>query len=193
MLTKLKQLFRSSQPQTTKRKQRKGKTASRPLADARPGDIDSFIEAVYQADAKGNSPWVLRDESVLQTLRRALEFTVHKGVWLQQQDGEVAHWQGRLLSLRHGEGPPLGMVLACRPDDEAAWQLRFLHQPGVEGQWPWYAPADGHSTQPERRPAANAAAALLPLGHRQPRSRRIYAAIRRCLRGGDLRSPRQVG
>ncbi|WP_328716268.1 GNAT family N-acetyltransferase [Halomonas elongata] len=36
------------------------------------------------------------------------------------------HWQGRLLALRHGDGPPLGMVLACRPDDEAAWQLRFF-------------------------------------------------------------------
>lgn len=140
MLTKLKQLFRSSQPQTTKRKQRKGKAASRPLADARHADIDSFIEAVYQADAKGNSPWVLRDESVLQTLRRALEFTVHKGVWLQQQDGEVAHWQGRLLSLRHGEGPPLGMVLACRPDDEAAWQLRFFY---ISQEWK----GSGHGTR----------------------------------------------
>ncbi|WP_422102976.1 GNAT family N-acetyltransferase [Vreelandella sp.] len=138
MLTKLKQLFRAH-PSTT-RPARHGVKRPRPLEEARPEDIDRFIEAVYQADAKGSSPWVLRDDNVLDTLRRALEFTVHRGLWLQREEGQVARWQGRLLALRHGEGPPLGMVLACRPDDEAAWQLRFFY---ISQEWK----GSGHGTR----------------------------------------------
>lgn len=140
MLTKLKRLFTSDSPQPTARQKRQGRKRSPPLEEARGEDIDSFIDAVYQADAKGHSPWVLRDSSVLGTLRRALEFTVHRGLWLQREEGQVAHWQGRLLALRHGEGPPLGMVLACRPDDEAAWQLRFFY---IGQEWK----GSGHGTR----------------------------------------------
>ncbi|MDN7131562.1 GNAT family N-acetyltransferase [Halomonas sp. AOP12-C2-37] len=141
MLTKLKQLFSAgtSQP-TTRHKRQSSVKRARPLEEARSEDIDSFIEAVYHADAKGHSPWVLKDKSVLETLRRALEFTVHRGLWLQRDEGKVAHWQGRLLALRHGDGPPLGMVLACRPDDEAAWQLRFFY---ISQEWK----GSGHGTR----------------------------------------------
>lgn len=106
--------------------------ATKGLEVAAMEDIDAFLEAARRADAKGHSPWVLRDESRLATLRRALEFTVQHGQWLQRDDGNIARWQGRLLKLRHGEGPTLGMLLACRPDDEAAWQLRFFF---VEPEW----------------------------------------------------------
>ncbi|MGM0826380.1 MAG: GNAT family N-acetyltransferase [Pseudomonadota bacterium] len=140
MLTRLKQLFGAGASQPSTRHKRQAAKRSRPLEDAREQDIDSFIEAVYHADAKGYSPWVLRDKSTLDTLRRALEFTVHRGLWLQREDGQVGHWQGRLLSLRHGEGPPLGMVLACRPDDEAAWQLRFFY---ISQEWK----GSGHGTR----------------------------------------------
>ncbi|WP_386080103.1 GNAT family N-acetyltransferase [Vreelandella sp. F11] len=140
MLTKLKRLFSSDSSQPAARQRRHAAKRSRPLEDAREEDIDNFIEAVYRADAKGHSPWVLRDSSVLETLRRALEFTVHRGLWLQREEGQVAHWQGRLLALRHGEGPPLGMVLACRPDDEAAWQLRFFY---IGQEWK----GSGHGTR----------------------------------------------
>ncbi|KPQ25457.1 MAG: Acetyltransferase (GNAT) domain [Halomonas sp. HL-48] len=140
MLTRLKQLFGAGASPPSTRHKRQGAKRSRPLEDAREEDIDSFIEAVYHADAKGYSPWVLRDKSTLDTLRRALEFTVHRGRWLQREDGQVGHWQGRLLSLRHGEGPPLGMVLACRPDDEAAWQLRFFY---ISQEWK----GSGHGTR----------------------------------------------
>lgn len=95
-------------------------------------EIERFLAAAQRADARGHSPWVLRDEARLATLRRALEFTAHRGLWLQRDGSHVAHWQGRLLVLKHGEGPPLGMLLACRPDDEAAWQLRFFF---VEPEW----------------------------------------------------------
>ena len=140
MLTRLKQLFGAGASQPSTRHKRQGAKRSRPLEDAREEDIDSFIEAVYHADAKGYSPWVLHDKSTLDTLRRALEFTLHRGRWLQREDGQVGHWQGRLLSLRHGEGPPLGMVLACRPDDEAAWQLRFFY---ISQEWK----GSGHGTR----------------------------------------------
>lgn len=102
------------------------------LVEARADDIGAFLEAARRADEQGHSPWVLRDEARLETLRRALEFTVHRGLWLQRDGNDVAHWQGRLLALRHGEGPLLGMLLACRPDDEAAWQLRFFF---IEPEW----------------------------------------------------------
>ncbi|MFC3284156.1 GNAT family N-acetyltransferase [Litchfieldella rifensis] len=105
---------------------------ARGLEAAQQDDIERFLEAARRADAQGHSPWVLRDAARLDTLRRALEFTVHRGLWLQRDGERVAHWQGRLLALRHGEGPPLGMLLACRPDDEAAWQLRFFF---IEPQW----------------------------------------------------------
>lgn len=95
-------------------------------------DIDAFLEAARRADAKGHSPWVLRDETRLATLRRALEFTVQHGQWLQHDGSSIARWQGQLLKLRHGDGPTLGMLLACRPDDEAAWQLRFFF---IEPEW----------------------------------------------------------
>ena len=102
------------------------------LEEASMEDIGAFLEAARRADTKGHSPWVLRDETRLATLRRALEFTVQHGQWLQRDGGNIARWQGRLLKLRHGEGPTLGMLLACRPDDEAAWQLRFFF---VEPEW----------------------------------------------------------
>lgn len=140
MLTRFKQLFASGTAKPTTRHKRQLAKRARPLEDARSEDIDNFIEAVYQADAKGYSPWVLRDKSVLETLRRALEFTVHRGLWLQREEGQVAHWQGCLLALRHGDGPPLGMVLACRPDDEAAWQLRFFY---ISQEWK----GSGHGTR----------------------------------------------
>ncbi|WP_252109559.1 MULTISPECIES: GNAT family N-acetyltransferase [unclassified Halomonas] len=139
MLTPFKKLF-SRAEKSSSRHRRQRTRHSRPLEKARDEDIDSFIEAVLQADGQGYSPWVLRNEDTLQTLRRALEFTVHRGLWLQRDDGQVAHWQGRLLSLRHGEGPPLGMVLACRPDDEAAWQLRFFY---ISKEWK----GSGHGTR----------------------------------------------
>lgn len=142
MLTKLKQLFTSdtAKPAARHKRKRQGAKRSRPLVDARNEDIDSFIEAVYQADAKGHSPWVLRDKSVLDTLRRALEFTVNRQLWMQRDNGQVSFWQGRLLALRHGDGPPLGMVLACRPDDEAAWQLRYFY---INQEWK----GSGHGTR----------------------------------------------
>lgn len=95
-------------------------------------DIDSFLEAARRADAQGHSPWVLRDEVHLATLRRALEFTVQRGQWLQREGSDIVRWQGRLLKLRHGEGPSLGMLLVCRPDEEAAWQLRFFY---IRPEW----------------------------------------------------------
>ncbi|MDN3554503.1 GNAT family N-acetyltransferase [Halomonas maura] len=96
------------------------------LAAAGEADIPLLLEAARRAEAEGLSPWVLRDEARLETLRRSLEFVVHRGLWLQREAGQVAHWQGRLLALRHGDGPVLGMLLVCRRDDEAAWQLRFF-------------------------------------------------------------------
>lgn len=95
-------------------------------------DIDSFLEAARRADAQGHSPWVLRDEVRMATLRRALEFTVQRGQWLQREGSDIARWQGQLLKLRHGEGPSLGMLLVCRPDEEAAWQLRFFY---IKPEW----------------------------------------------------------
>lgn len=95
-------------------------------------DIDSFLEAARRADAQGHSPWVLRDEVRLATLRRALAFTVQHGQWLQREGSDIARWQGQLLKLRHGEGPGLGMLLVCRPDEEAAWQLRFFY---IRPEW----------------------------------------------------------
>ncbi|MCS2610808.1 GNAT family N-acetyltransferase [Halomonas dongshanensis] len=140
MLTRLKRLFT---PQTAAPRAgtlRQPDRRARPLEAAREEDIDTFIQAVRQADAKGHSPWVLRNAQALETLRRALEFTQHRGLWLQREAGAIAHWQGRLLALRHGEGPPLGMVLACRPDDEAAWQLRFFY---ISQEWK----GSGHGTR----------------------------------------------
>ncbi|MFG6668293.1 GNAT family N-acetyltransferase [Halomonas sp. HNIBRBA4712] len=139
MLTTFKRLFsREGKPAS---RQRRGRPqGARALEKAQEQDIDTFLEAVTQADAKGHSPWVLRDQNTLETLRRALEFTVHRGLWLQQENGQVAHWQGQLLSLRHGDGPPLGMVLACRTDDEAAWQIRFFF---ISREWK----GSGHGTR----------------------------------------------
>lgn len=133
MLTKFKKLLTpaAKQPATPAAKVR-SKKRSTPLKEANSNEIDCFIEAVYKADQQGYSPWVLRDNSVLETLRRALEFTVHRGVWLQRHESQVAYWQGQLLALKHAEGPPLGMVLVCRPDDEAAWQLRFFY---ISQEW----------------------------------------------------------
>ncbi|MDN3524955.1 GNAT family N-acetyltransferase [Halomonas sabkhae] len=105
---------------------------SLPLEDARTDDIDGFLEAARRAERSGASPWVLRDEARLETLSRALEFVVHRGLWLQREQQGVAHWQGRLLALRHEDGHALGMAFVCRRDDEAAWQLRFFY---VEPQW----------------------------------------------------------
>ena len=102
------------------------------LAAAREADIQRFLDAACRADERNQAPWVLRDEARIETLRRSLEFTLHRGLWLQREAQGVAHWQGRLLALRHADGPPLGMLLACRPDDEAAWQLRFFY---IEPEW----------------------------------------------------------
>ncbi|GEK74578.1 MULTISPECIES: GNAT family N-acetyltransferase [Halomonas] len=96
------------------------------LVEATVEDIPLLLEAARRAEEQGLSPWVLRDESRLETLRRSLEFVVHRGLWLQREGDRVAHWQGRLLALRHGDGPLLGMLLVCRRDDESAWQLRFF-------------------------------------------------------------------
>ncbi|SDM16927.1 hypothetical protein SAMN05661010_03546 [Modicisalibacter muralis] len=103
-----------------------GRSAASPLEAAREADIDIFVEAARSAAALGQAPWTLRDRVQLDTLERALEFTVHRQLWLQRDNDDVQHWQGRLLALRHADAPPLGLVLACRPDDEAAWQLRFF-------------------------------------------------------------------
>ncbi|WP_136248079.1 GNAT family N-acetyltransferase [Halomonas borealis] len=102
------------------------------LVDAGEDDVALLLEAARRAEGEGLSPWVLRDEARLETLRRSLEFVVHRGLWLQREAGQVAHWQGRLLALRHGDGPVLGMLLVCRRDDEAAWQLRFFF---IAPQW----------------------------------------------------------
>lgn len=103
------------------------------LKDAQPGDIAIFLDAARRAATAGHAPWVLRDQAQLDTLERALEFTVHRQRWLQRDGDNVQHWQGRLLALRHAdEAPPLGLALACRPDDEAAWQLRFFC---IDGPW----------------------------------------------------------
>lgn len=101
-------------------------SATSPLGAAREADIGIFLDAARGAAALGQAPWTLRDQAQLDTLERALEFTVHRKLWLQRDSGNVRHWQGRLLALRHADAPPLGLVLACRPDDEAAWQLRFF-------------------------------------------------------------------
>lgn len=131
MLTMFKRLF-SGGREAAKADPTPTDSAMAGLETAQVEDIERFLEAARRADAQGHSPWVLRDEARLDTLRRALEFTVHRGLWLQRDGSHVAHWQGRLLVLRHGEGPPLGMLLACRPDDEAAWQLRFFF---IEPEW----------------------------------------------------------
>lgn len=89
-------------------------------------DIPRFIEAARHAASYGHAPWVLREQRHIDTLERAVAFTVHRGRWLQRTDDGVEHWQGKLLALRHGDAPPLGLMLACRPDDEAAWQVRFF-------------------------------------------------------------------
>lgn len=131
MLTMFKRLF-SGGREAAKADPVPTESAMAGLETAQVEDIERFLEAARRADAQGHSPWVLRDEARLATLRRALEFTAHRGLWLQRDGGHVAHWQGRLLVLRHGDGPPLGMLLACRPDDEAAWQLRFFF---IEPEW----------------------------------------------------------
>ncbi|WP_024329551.1 GNAT family N-acetyltransferase [Thioalkalivibrio sp. ALR17-21] len=94
--------------------------------------LDAFLETVRLADYQGCSPWVLREEQQLATFRRALEHLVQSGVWLQVADEGVEHWDGRLMSLCPRPTEPLGFVLACRPQPEAAWQLRFF---GVPEQW----------------------------------------------------------
>ncbi|WP_111415516.1 GNAT family N-acetyltransferase [Billgrantia lactosivorans] len=130
-------------------------------------DLDGFLEAARRADAQGHSPWVLRDEARLATLRRALEFTVQHGQWLQREGSDIARWQGRLLKLRHGEGPCLGMLLACRPDDEAAWQLRFFF---IEPEWQ----GSGHGARLLR--AARHSLSGVPLNVRLPLA--CQAAVR---------------
>ncbi|WP_104205480.1 GNAT family N-acetyltransferase [Billgrantia saliphila] len=146
------------------------------LEPASTEDIERFLEAARRADAQGHSPWVLRDPSRLATLRRALEFTVHRGQWLQRDDGRVAHWQGQLLVLRHGEGPVLGMVLACRPDDEAAWQLRFFF---IEPEWQ----GSGHGARLLQ--AARRTLSGMPLRSRLPLA--CQAAVRSLERAGFKR------
>ncbi|MBZ0331569.1 GNAT family N-acetyltransferase [Halomonas sp. ANAO-440] len=131
MLTMFKRLF-SGGREGAKADPASSDSAMAGLEPAQVEDIERFLEAARRADAQGHSPWVLRDEARLETLRRALEFTAHRGLWLQRDGSHVARWQGRLLKLRHGEGPTLGMLLACRADDEAAWQLRFFY---VDPEW----------------------------------------------------------
>lgn len=131
MLTTLKRLLRSKWHDNAAARSPQSPDIEA-LSATRAEDIERFLDAARRADEHGQSPWILRDEARLETLRRALEFTVHRGVWLQRDSDGIAHWQGRLLSLRHGSGPPLGMLLACRRDDEAAWQIRFFF---IEAQW----------------------------------------------------------
>lgn len=126
MLTTLKRLMGASSVSSGDAPPIEKSLTAGSLANAQPGDIDTFLSAARRSDDQGHSPWVLRDEARLETLRRALEFTAHRGLWLQREADQISHWQGRLLSFRHGEAAPLGMLLGCRPDDEAAWQLRFF-------------------------------------------------------------------
>ncbi|SHF37071.1 hypothetical protein SAMN02745148_02456 [Modicisalibacter ilicicola DSM 19980] len=128
MLTRLERLLR----------RQNGKRAAGPLQPADPSfglnllenahgdDIEIFLVAARHAAALGQAPWILRDRAHLDTLGRALAFTLQYGLWLQRNDMGVEHWQGQLLALRPSGAPPIGLVLACRPDDEAAWQLRFF-------------------------------------------------------------------
>lgn len=139
-------------------------------------DIEGFLEAARRADTQGHSPWVLRDEARLTTLRRALEFTVQRGQWLQRDGGNIARWQGQLLKLRHGDGPTLGMLLACRPDDEAAWQLRFFF---VDVEWQ----GSGHGARLLR--AARHSLNGVPLNARLPLG--CQAAVRSLERAGFQR------
>lgn len=137
------------------------------LVPATPDDIPSFLEAARHAATQGHAPWVLRDQPQIDTLERAVAFTVHKGRWLQRTDAGVAHWQGQLLALRHGDTPPLGMLLACRPDDEAAWQLRFFC---IEETWR----GGGHGIRLLR--AARQALSGVPLHVRLPLA--CHAAVK---------------
>jgi len=91
--------------------------------------LDAFLETARLADNRGCSPWVLREEQQLATLRRALEYLVQSGVWLQVADEGVEHWEGHLMTLCARPTEPLGFVLACRPRPETAWQLRFFCVP----------------------------------------------------------------
>ncbi|MBD3896001.1 GNAT family N-acetyltransferase [Halomonas sp. ML-15] len=130
MLTTLKRLLGGERASPPARQA--GQALGGGLVAAREEDIQRFLDAACRADEHNQAPWVLRDEARIETLRRALEFTLHRGLWLQREAQGVSHWQGRLLALRHADGPPLGMLLACRPDDEAAWQLRFFF---IEPEW----------------------------------------------------------
>nr|WP_298378801.1 GNAT family N-acetyltransferase [uncultured Halomonas sp.] len=96
------------------------------LEPAREEDIDMLLDAACRAGTLGHAPWILRNQTQIDTLKSALEFTVHRGLWLQRGGDGVAHWQGRLLALRPADATPMGLLLVCRPDDEAAWQLRFF-------------------------------------------------------------------
>lgn len=130
MLTTLKRLLGGERASPPARQA--GQALGGGLVEAREEDIQRFLDAARRADEHNQAPWVLRDDDRVETLRRALGFTLHRGLWLQRESQGVAHWQGRLLALRHADGPPLGMLLACRPDDEAAWQLRFFY---IEPEW----------------------------------------------------------
>ncbi|WP_043532738.1 GNAT family N-acetyltransferase [Litchfieldella xinjiangensis] len=131
MLTTLKRLWRPRSIPVAVPPTAVGKEVA-PLAAGTAGDIEAFLGAARRADDQGHSPWVLRDESRIETLRHVLTHTVSRGVWLQRENERVAHWQGQLLTLRHGDGAPLGMALVCRPSEEVAWQLRFFF---IEPQW----------------------------------------------------------
>nr|WP_297460498.1 GNAT family N-acetyltransferase [uncultured Halomonas sp.] len=126
MLASFERLLRRRDAKPTAGAPASDKDAVSGLETARESDIDIFLDAARNAAALGQAPWTLRDQTQLDTLERALEFTVHHKLWLQRDNDGVQHWQGKLLALRHADAPPLGLVLACRPDDEAAWQLRFF-------------------------------------------------------------------
>lgn len=132
MLTTLKRWFSSVSGDRPEASMEGQEAISPSLVSPDPEDIERFLEAAERAERHGHSPWVMNDSHRIDTLRRALEFTLHRGVWLQPDGERVAYWQGQLLRLRHGQGPTLGMALVCRPDEESAWQLRFFF---IDPEW----------------------------------------------------------
>ena len=131
MLARLAGLFRRSTQETARTVIPEATQAS-PLKEARIEDLDWFMTAIEQASRQDSSPWSLGAQDQVDTLKRTLEVTLRHGLWLQNEYGEVERWQGQLLAYRLGENTPIGMALLTRPDDDAAWQLRFF---AVDPEW----------------------------------------------------------
>ncbi|MCM2973213.1 GNAT family N-acetyltransferase [Larsenimonas suaedae] len=108
------------------------KRASSRLDEARLEDLDWFMTAIEHAARAGHSPWSLTRREQSDVLRQTLELTLRRGLWLQNEYGAVERWQGRVLSYRLGENAPIGMALLTRPDDDAAWQVRFF---AIDPEW----------------------------------------------------------